>query len=58
MLRRYPSRRGELEEAVARTGLAAERVRFLPLLARQTDWVVLIDANDGRIVGYAPFDGF
>lgn len=58
LLLRYSNRRTELEAAIAKTGLEAEHVRFLPLIARRTDWVVLIDANDGRIVGYAPFDGF
>lgn len=55
--RRYPERAAELLEYVADTGLAAEQLKFLPLLARSSDWVALVD-RDGKVVGHAPFDGF
>jgi hypothetical protein len=31
---------------------------YLPLLARRTDWVVLLDAHSGEVVALAPIDGF
>ena len=55
---RYPDKKEALEKAVAATGLPADRIGYLPLLARTTDWVVLVDISNGRIVGYAPCDGF
>ncbi len=55
---RYPARAAELQEYVAATGRSAEQLKYLPLLARRTDWVALVDAQSGRIVGHAPFDGF
>ena len=58
LLRRYPNRKAGLEAAIAATRLPMEQVRYLPLLARRTDWIVLIDAGNGKIVGYAQFDGF
>lgn len=53
----YPKRVAELDAAIAATGRPVETLGFLPILARRTDWVALVDAS-GSIVGYAPFDGF
>ena len=36
---------------------AINEVRFLPLEARAGSWVVLLDAA-GKVLGFAPFDGF
>lgn len=56
--KRYPDRAAELTEYVAATGRAPDELRFLPVLARRTDWVALVDERAGAIVGYAPLDGF
>lgn len=48
------SARPALADAVAATGRDAASLRQLPLLARADDWVVLLDAADGDIVGFAP----
>jgi hypothetical protein len=56
--RRYPQRAAELQRYVADTGLKTDQLKFLPLLARSTDWVALVDAASGKVVGHAPFDGF
>ena len=56
--KRYPKRVAELDVAIATTGRPAGSLKFLPILARRTDWVALVDAGTGDIVGYAPFDGF
>jgi hypothetical protein len=56
--RRYPARRAELTAAVERSGRAAEALRYLPLISFTGQWVVLVDAERGEIVGFAPFDGF
>ncbi len=55
---RYPGRAGELTQTLASTGRTAEQLGFLPLVARRSDWVALIDTASGQIAGYAPFDGF
>lgn len=55
---RYPQRAAEMQEYVAATGRSAGQLKYLPLLARSTDWVALIDAASGEVVGHAPFDGF
>lgn len=56
--RRYPERAAELVRYVKATGRDAEQLKFLPVLARRSDWVALVDASTGALVGYAPFDGF
>ena len=58
LAKRFPARKAMLDAAIAETGLPEDRLGYLPLLARRADWVVLVDVSNGRIVGYAPFDGF
>jgi hypothetical protein len=58
LLARHPGRAAELQAAAAATGLAAGRLKFLPLMARATDWSALVEAGTGRIVGYVHADGF
>lgn len=54
----YPNRAAELNAATTETRRPPEVLKFIPILARRTDWVALVDAGTGKIVGYAPFDGF
>ena len=58
LFKRYPARAAELQQAVATTGRSADQLGYLPLLARRTDWVALVDVRSGEVAGYAPFDGF
>jgi hypothetical protein len=55
---RYPERKAELQHFVDATGRRADQLKYLPLLARRSDWVALVDARSGEVAGYAPFDGF
>jgi hypothetical protein len=55
---RRPQHTVELERAVAASGRPAERLGYLPILARRTDWSALVDTRDGTIVGYMAIDGF
>lgn len=55
---RHPERANELAQAVAQTGRSADQLKYLPVIARRTDWVALIDAATGQVTGYAPIDGF
>lgn len=57
-LRQKRGDRVAIEEAVARTSRSVEELLYLPLLARRTDWSVLIDKTTGDPVGFAPIDGF
>lgn len=55
---RHAGRVAELQPFIAATARQAEHLKYLPLLARRTDWVAFLDADTGELVGYAPFDGF
>lgn len=52
----HPDKASVVKSAVARTGLAAERLLYLPVLARTSDWSVLVDRQTGDPVGFAPID--
>jgi hypothetical protein len=54
----HPAQAGAVEEATTRTGLSPERLLYIPMLARRTDWSVLVDRTTGDVVGFAPLDGF
>lgn len=58
LLQRHSKTDPELDSALARSGRQVKDMVYLPLLARRTDWIVLLDAVRGDIVGYAPLDGF
>lgn len=58
LLDRYPARTAELRQLAARAGRSIEQLGYLPMLARRSDWVALVDVGSGEIVGYAPVDGF
>lgn len=53
LVRTAPDKAEALERAIADTGLARERVGYLPLLARRAEWIVLVDRETGDPVGYA-----
>ncbi|GAB3664775.1 fimb protein [Ramlibacter alkalitolerans] len=49
----------EIDAAAAKSGLPLPDLYYLPLTSQKMldGWIVLLD-SDGRIVGYAPVDGF
>jgi hypothetical protein len=58
LAKRYPARQGELNAALAKTGVPLDQLRFLPIVSLHATAVALVDIRSGNIVGYAPFDGF
>lgn len=58
LLKRHPSQADALRAAVAKTGKPMEQLLYAPMLAKRTDWSVLIDKTTGDPVGFAPLDGF
>lgn len=52
---RWPGRTAELDAAIRLTGRDSSELRFLPILSPHADWVALVDARSGQIVGYVPF---
>ena len=54
----HPAQKSDLDAAVARTGLPAAALVYIPMITFREDWVALLDAAKGDVVGYAPLDGF
>ena len=55
---RRPAQKAELDAAVAQTGRPASALVYIPMITFREDWVALLDAAKGDVVGYAPLDGF
>lgn len=55
---RHPERAAEVEGVVKQTGLPLEQLAYLPLMSIKSDWVMVVHAQTGDVVGHAPFDGF
>ncbi len=58
LYRRYAKDSAEINGAVAKTGRTPEKLKFLPLMAKEATWSVLLDANTAEIVGFVPLDGY
>ncbi|NDI86279.1 TfpX/TfpZ family type IV pilin accessory protein [Undibacterium crateris] len=55
---KYPAQKALLEQAVKDAGVPDTSLRFVPLLARGTEWSVLVDANTAAVKGFVQLDGF
>lgn len=58
LYKHYPQSTPDIDQAVARSGRNAAELKFLPLMARETDWSVLLNAQTGELVGFVPCDGY
>ncbi|PIM53969.1 pilus assembly protein [Roseateles chitinivorans] len=58
LLAKHPAQAAELRAAVAKTGKPIEQLIYIPMLARRTDWSVLLDRSTGDPIGFAAVDGF
>ncbi|MEJ6001511.1 TfpX/TfpZ family type IV pilin accessory protein [Paucibacter soli] len=47
-----------LFDVAARAHLRVDQMGYVPILARRSDWVALLNASTGDLVGYAPVNGF
>lgn len=55
---RFPSQAAAVDSAVAKTGVQANSLRYLPLLARKNAWTILIDPATAQPLGYLAVDSF
>ncbi|MBK8071963.1 MAG: pilus assembly protein [Ramlibacter sp.] len=55
---RFPARAGEIDAALARTGLPADKALWLPLAGRKTFWTVLIDPATAIPIAFVNLDSF
>lgn len=58
LYKRYPDQAKDIDREVRQTGRTADGLKFLPLMARNAGWSVLLDAKTGEIVGFVPYEGF
>lgn len=58
LLKKYPESKAEIEHKLSNAGLAVANVKFLPVLSRGGDWLVLIDANTAKPLFFVQKDGF
>jgi hypothetical protein len=55
---RFPQQAPEIDAAVSRTGQPLDKLVYLPLIARQSFWTVLLDADSADVRGFIPLDSF
>ena len=58
LLKHYPDKVQDINKTIKKISRVASDLRFLPLVARETNWSVLLDAKTGEIVGFVQYDGF
>lgn len=56
--KRFTDRTADIDEAIARTGLAPDTVRYLPMVGRKEFWTVLLHPASAEVVGFIPIDSF
>lgn len=58
LLRRFPDQKPAIEQALAGSGLAADKALFLPMIGRKSFWTVLLDPSSMEPVAFLPIDSF
>ena len=55
---RFPDQAAAIDSVVAKSGLGADKLGYLPMLGRKDAWTVLIDSVNAQPVGFLPIDSF
>ena len=55
---RFPNQAAAIDSVVAKSGLGADKLAYLPMLGRKDAWTVLIDSANAQPVGFLPIDSF
>jgi hypothetical protein len=58
LIKKYPESKIEIEHQLNNVGYAVANVKFLPVLSRGSDWIVVIDANTAKPLFFVQKDGF
>jgi hypothetical protein len=48
LIKKYPESKVEIEHQLNNAGYSVANVKFLPVLSRGSDWIVVIDANTAK----------
>lgn len=56
---RFPARAAEIDAAATKTGKAADKLVYLPMVSRTSSfWTVLLDADSAQVLAFIPLDSF
>jgi hypothetical protein len=58
LYKQYPSAEQDIKNRIGQAGRHPEDVKFLPIVAKDPTWSVLIDGKTAEILGYVPYSGF
>jgi hypothetical protein len=58
LIKKYPESKVEIEQQLNNAGYSVANVKFLPVLSRGSDWIVVIDANTAKPLFFVQKDGF
>lgn len=59
LIRLHPSRRSAIEAAFTKISVPTTSLVWLPMVSRrESDWVVLLDASNAKVLGYLNIDGY
>lgn len=58
LTQRFPGKAKQIDEAIARTGLASDSLLYLPLVGRNEPWTVLLDSSTADVAGFLSLDSF
>ena len=57
--RKQPGEATAIDQAVARTGIPADQLGWLPVQSRKSSgWVAFVTRDKANVVGFAPVEGF
>lgn len=56
--KQYPASIQEIEKYITNAGRNPATVKFLPIIAKESNWSALIDGSTGEVFEFIPFDGF
>lgn len=58
LYRQYPAAAPDIKNRISKTGRNPDDVKFLPIVAKDPTWSVLIDGKTAEILDYVPYNGF
>ncbi len=56
--RRFPQQAALIDASIAQTGKGADELMYLPMVARNSFWTVLLDAQSAEVRGFLALDSF
>ena len=58
LFKQYPAAVQDIKKRIDKTGRNPGQVKFLPVIAKDPTWSVLVDGNTAEVLAYIPYNGF